>query len=265
MLACADKCADLERVEQQIATCRSYQDLNYINCGNDTSLCLLDSLNILAADDDLYRLFLQGNGIQSSAAFVLIGTRKRDSILCQDLLRQIISDTTRYVFHWSDDVISDMPVGGFCFSWARQQELVIDEQFGEQIKGFGNYDTWSFDWQELVTDDRGIFTRKWYGMFSHKPATFPGGQAAMMQFICDSMHFNEELAKGVQLRAICHFIVDIDGSITEVEVVRSSGNENFDREAVRLIQSMPQWSPATDCGKPVPESYHIPVKIIQGT
>ena len=64
--------------------------------------------------------------------------------------------------------------------------------------------------------------------------------------------------KGIQGRVICSCVVDTDGSITDVQV-KQSVDPNLDREAVRVIQSMPKWTPGKENGLPVRVRYTIPI------
>ena len=64
---------------------------------------------------------------------------------------------------------------------------------------------------------------------------------------------------GIQGRVICQFVVNRDGSIVDVEVVRSGGDPSLDKEAVRVIKSMPKWKPGQQRGKPVRVKYTVPV------
>jgi protein TonB len=56
-----------------------------------------------------------------------------------------------------------------------------------------------------------------------------------------------------------NFVVEIDGSITDVKVLRGIGG-GCDEEAVRVVESMPKWKPGKQRGKPVRVSYNLPVK-----
>lgn len=89
---------------------------------------------------------------------------------------------------------------------------------------------------------------------------FPGGQTAMFKFISDNLMYPAiAQANGIQGRVICQFIVNTDGSISGIEVVRSSGDPSLNKEAVRLIRSMPNWTPGKQRGKPVRVRYTIPI------
>lgn len=88
---------------------------------------------------------------------------------------------------------------------------------------------------------------------------FPGGQAAMMKFLSDNIKYPVIAQEnGIQGRVICNFVVERDGSITDVQVVRGV-DPSLDKEAVRVIQSMPKWKPGMQRGKPVRVRFTLPV------
>ena len=88
---------------------------------------------------------------------------------------------------------------------------------------------------------------------------FPGGSAALMQFLAQNIRYPEEAHKaGVQGRVIVSFVVETDGSITEAIAVKSVSPE-LDAEAVRVINSMPDWIPGRQNGDPVRVKYVVPV------
>ena len=64
---------------------------------------------------------------------------------------------------------------------------------------------------------------------------------------------------GIQGRVICQFVVNKDGKIVDVEVVRSGGDPSLDKEAIRVIKSMPPWKPGKQRGKAVRVKYTVPV------
>lgn len=74
------------------------------------------------------------------------------------------------------------------------------------------------------------------------PPEFPGGDLALMRFInAERRYPAEAYSAGIQGRVICAFIVTPEGHISNVEVVKGV-DESLNREAVRLIRSMPRWS-----------------------
>lgn len=92
-----------------------------------------------------------------------------------------------------------------------------------------------------------------------KMPSFPGGDAALFKYLGDNVKYPVIAQEnGVQGRVICQFVVNKDGSIVDVEVVRSV-DASLDKEAIRVIKSMPKWSPGQQRGKPVRVKYTLPV------
>lgn len=89
---------------------------------------------------------------------------------------------------------------------------------------------------------------------------FPGGQSALFNYLSANVKYpTTAQANGIQGRVICLFVVEKDGSITNVEVVRSGGDASLDAEAIRVIKSMPKWTPGKQRGKNVRVKYSVPV------
>ena len=89
---------------------------------------------------------------------------------------------------------------------------------------------------------------------------FPGGHQALMKYISDNIKYPIiALENGIQGRVICQFIVGEDGTLENIQVVRTSGDASLDKEAVRLIDSMPKWKPGLQKGKPVRVTFTLPV------
>ena len=89
---------------------------------------------------------------------------------------------------------------------------------------------------------------------------FPGGQQALFKYLSENVKYPVIAQEnGIQGRVICQFVVNRDGSIVDVEVVRSAGDASLDKEAVRVIKSMPKWKPGKQRGKAVRVKYTLPV------
>lgn len=89
---------------------------------------------------------------------------------------------------------------------------------------------------------------------------FPGGQAELFKYLSENVKYPVIAQEnGIQGRVICQFVVNKDGSIVDVEVVRSGGDASLDKEAVRVIKSMPKWTPGKQRGKAVRVKYTVPV------
>lgn len=88
---------------------------------------------------------------------------------------------------------------------------------------------------------------------------FPGGDAALMQYLSQNIHYPAVAAEnGVQGRVVVGFVVERDGSITDVNVLRSV-DPSLDKEAVRVVKSMPKWNPGKQNGSAVRVKYQVPV------
>ena len=93
-----------------------------------------------------------------------------------------------------------------------------------------------------------------------KMPEFPGGQQAMFKFLAENVQYPVIAQEnGIQGRVICQFVVEKDGKPGNIKVVRTSGDASLDEEAVRVISSMPKWTPGTQRGEPVRVNFTLPV------
>lgn len=89
--------------------------------------------------------------------------------------------------------------------------------------------------------------------------SFPGGQAALMQWLASNMSYPVIAAEnGVQGRVIVQFVVEKDGSVSDVQVVKSV-DPSLDKEAKRVVSAMPRWIPGKQNGAAVRVKYTVPV------
>ena len=89
---------------------------------------------------------------------------------------------------------------------------------------------------------------------------FPGGQKALFEYLASNVRY-EDLVWDADItgRVVVQFLVQADGSITDIEVVRSLGYPKLDEEAKRVISEMPKWVWKRDPGKYAPVRYTVPV------
>jgi len=89
--------------------------------------------------------------------------------------------------------------------------------------------------------------------------SFPGGNGALLEYLATHVKYPVVAQEnGVQGRVIVSFVVERDGSITDVRVVRSV-DPSLDREAARVVSSMPRWTPGKQNGSAVRVKYNVPV------
>ena len=88
---------------------------------------------------------------------------------------------------------------------------------------------------------------------------FPGGTAALLEYLRKNIKYPAICRENnIQGRVLVTFIVNKDGAIVEPEVVKSV-NPSLDKEALRVISTMPNWKPGSQRGKPVRVKYTVPV------
>ena len=89
--------------------------------------------------------------------------------------------------------------------------------------------------------------------------SFPGGPSALMRYLSENIKYPVVAQEnGVQGRVVVSFVVERDGSITDVKVARSV-DPSLDREAMRVVRSMPHWIPGKQNGSAVRVKYNVPV------
>ena len=89
--------------------------------------------------------------------------------------------------------------------------------------------------------------------------SFPGGDAALMQYLAKNIKYPavaEDM--GIQGRVICQFVIERDGSVSDVRIARGV-DPSLDKEAMRVVSSMPKWIPGRQNGQFVRVKYSLPV------
>lgn len=93
-----------------------------------------------------------------------------------------------------------------------------------------------------------------------KNPEFPGGEAALMKWIAEHLVYPTIAAEnGIYGRVSCQFVVNADGSVQDVEVIRPV-NQYLDREAIRVLKMLPKFKPGEQRGKPVRVRFSVPVR-----
>ena len=95
---------------------------------------------------------------------------------------------------------------------------------------------------------------------------FPGGDAALMKYLSSHINYPPMAAEnGVQGKVILQFVVEKDGRVGEVKIARSV-DKDLDKEAIRVVKSLPKFTPGRQNGYPVRVWYTLPVNFkLQGT
>lgn len=93
-----------------------------------------------------------------------------------------------------------------------------------------------------------------------KNPEFPGGMRELGNFITKNMKYPEAAQRAhVSGKVFVSFVINTDGSIQDIQILKGIGF-GADAEAVRMIKSMPRWTPGTQDGKPVRVKYNLPIR-----
>lgn len=97
-----------------------------------------------------------------------------------------------------------------------------------------------------------------YDYVDRKPE-FPGGDSQLVNFINKNRRYpTEAYRNGIQGRVMCSFVVNADGSVSNITVLKGV-EQTLNREAIRIFSKMPSWKPGTINGKAVPVRVIWPV------
>jgi periplasmic protein TonB len=110
--------------------------------------------------------------------------------------------------------------------------------------------------QEEEVEEEQIFT------IVEDDPTFPGGQSALMQYLQSNLRYPTMAREaGIQGTVFVTFVVERDGSITDVRVLRGVGG-GLDEEAIRVVRNMPRWTPGRQRGQAVRVQFNLPIRFV---
>ena len=138
-----------------------------------------------------------------------------------------------------------------------KDDVQVDDDI--DIDADADQETQIDDYVPPVEDDEEVKEAEIFTVVESMPE-FPGGMGALMTYLAKNIKY-PPLAKesGIQGKVFINFVVEPDGSISHVKVLRGIGG-GCDEEAVRVVKSMPKWKPGMQRGKPVRVSFTLPVK-----
>ena len=109
---------------------------------------------------------------------------------------------------------------------------------------------------EVVEEE--VVEQEIFQIVEEMPA-FPGGERALLEYVFKNIKYPQIAREtGIQGRVFVGFVVEPDGSVSNVKILRGIGG-GCDEEAMRVIKSLPKWKPGKQRGKAVRVSYQIPV------
>ncbi len=130
------------------------------------------------------------------------------------------------------------------------QEIEVDPELKQAPSLITKNDTLQ------ITDSGDVF------VFVENAPEFPGGDEARIKYLQENIQYPKEAKEaGIQGTVFVTFVVEKDGRITNVKVLRGVGG-GLDEESVRVIRNMPRWKPGTQRGKAVRVQYNMPIRYI---
>lgn len=110
--------------------------------------------------------------------------------------------------------------------------------------------------KEEVVEDAPVF------FIVEEMPEFPGGDLALRKFIAQAIKYPVIAQEnGIQGKVFVNFVVNQDGSVTGAKVARGV-DPALDKEALRVVMSLPKWKPGKQGGKPVRVSYTVPINFV---
>jgi len=110
--------------------------------------------------------------------------------------------------------------------------------------------------QEEAIDEEVIF------IVVEEQASFPGGEEARLRFLQENLRYPVMAREaGIQGTVFITFVVERNGSITDVRILRGIGG-GCDEEAIRVVREMPRWNPGRQRGKPVRVQFTMPIRFV---
>ena len=114
------------------------------------------------------------------------------------------------------------------------------------------------DLQEVITQTPEVQKEEPYDMVEQMPQ-FPGGPAELLKYIAKNLKYPIIAQEnGIQGKVILRFVVNAKGYVEDIKVLRSL-DPYCDKEAVRVVKSLPQWIPGKQNGRNVPVYYTCPI------
>ncbi len=117
------------------------------------------------------------------------------------------------------------------------------------------------DFTPVVVEEEEIEEEQIFTIVEDDPE-FPGGQGALMQYLQQNLRYPTMAREaGIQGTVFVTFVVERDGSITDVQILRGIGG-GLDDEAIRVVENMPRWEPGKQRGQAVRVQFNLPIRFV---
>lgn len=130
---------------------------------------------------------------------------------------------------------------------------LLDSEFDENAE---------IEFQEVEVEEEVVEEETEVFMIVEQMPVFPGGDEALRRFLATEVKYPVIAQEnGIQGRVFVSFVINKNGEVTDVKVARPF-DPNLDKEAVRVVKSMPKWQPGMQRGRAVRVSYTVPINFV---
>lgn len=140
-----------------------------------------------------------------------------------------------------------------------ENDVELDEEL--EIENTELDEDYEVDFSQLETEEEDSGDPLPFFVLEEKPE-FPGGEAALQRFIASHVRYPVICQEnGIQGMVTVSFVIDEKGRVTDVKPLRAP-DANLEREAVRVVSTIPDWKPGKQRGRAVKVSYNVPVRFV---
>jgi periplasmic protein TonB len=138
-------------------------------------------------------------------------------------------------------------------------DVEIDEEFTIDVEATVFTEVQEFT--PIIVEEEEIAEDVIFTVVEDQPS-FPGGEEARIRYLQENLRYPQMAREaGIQGTVFVTFVVERDGSVTDVRVIRGIGG-GCDEEAVRVVRNMPRWTPGRQRGQPVRVQFNMPIRFV---
>lgn len=142
-----------------------------------------------------------------------------------------------------------------------EDDVEIEEEFSIDVEATASTEVKDFTPVMVVQEEEEIAEDVIFTVVEDQPS-YPGGEEARIRYLQENLRYPQMAREaGIQGTVFVTFVVERDGSVTDVRVLRGIGG-GCDEEAVRVVQNMPRWNPGRQRGQPVRVQFNMPIRFV---
>jgi len=140
-------------------------------------------------------------------------------------------------------------------------DVEIEDEFMVDVEATVMTEVKEFTPVVVVQEEEEISEEVIFTVVEDQPS-YPGGEEARIRYLQENLRYPQMAREaGIQGTVFVTFVVERDGSVTDVRILRGIGG-GCDEEAVRVVQNMPRWNPGRQRGQPVRVQFNMPIRFV---